>query len=212
MTLGRTSSNAIKIKTDGTAGLRAVECACCGGECKRFLLSLLGLSFEVSLVNLPYPQPFDENDGRGLRCVYTGGASAGDITLYRSGVDLYCEGGYINTFEAYTGGEVVVELTHFISEGIVNLKLFYTKSLDPAGTRECIQAFFCTKGTETQNLFQYDGPLNGFEFPSQTGTYSIPVTQTESHNCCPWAQEPPPPEECETISNETTIAVLLEII
>ena len=29
MTLGRTSSGAIKIKTDG--GLRAVECACCGG-------------------------------------------------------------------------------------------------------------------------------------------------------------------------------------
>jgi len=29
MTLGRTSSGAIKIKTDGTAGLRAVECACC---------------------------------------------------------------------------------------------------------------------------------------------------------------------------------------
>ena len=28
MTLGRTSSGAIKIKTDG--GLRAVECACCG--------------------------------------------------------------------------------------------------------------------------------------------------------------------------------------
>jgi hypothetical protein len=29
MTLGRTSSGAIKIKTDG--GLRAVNCACCGG-------------------------------------------------------------------------------------------------------------------------------------------------------------------------------------
>ena len=29
MTLGRTSSGAIKIKTDG--GLRAVSCACCGG-------------------------------------------------------------------------------------------------------------------------------------------------------------------------------------
>jgi hypothetical protein len=29
MTLGRTSSGAIKIKTDGDAGLRAVECACC---------------------------------------------------------------------------------------------------------------------------------------------------------------------------------------
>ena len=30
MTLGRTSAGKIKIKTDGTAGLRAVECACCG--------------------------------------------------------------------------------------------------------------------------------------------------------------------------------------
>lgn len=30
MTLGRTSSGAIKIKTD-SPGLRAVECACCGG-------------------------------------------------------------------------------------------------------------------------------------------------------------------------------------
>lgn len=32
MTLGRTSSGAIKIKTDGGT-TRAVECACCGGEC-----------------------------------------------------------------------------------------------------------------------------------------------------------------------------------
>jgi hypothetical protein len=31
MTLGLTSSGAIKIKTDG--GLRAVNCACCGGVC-----------------------------------------------------------------------------------------------------------------------------------------------------------------------------------
>ena len=32
MTLGRTSSGAIKIKTDGGT-TRAVECACCGGVC-----------------------------------------------------------------------------------------------------------------------------------------------------------------------------------
>jgi hypothetical protein len=32
MILGRTPAGAIKTKTDG--GLRAVECACCGGECK----------------------------------------------------------------------------------------------------------------------------------------------------------------------------------
>lgn len=31
MTLGRSSSGAIKIKTDGTLALRAVGCACCGG-------------------------------------------------------------------------------------------------------------------------------------------------------------------------------------
>jgi len=30
MTLGRTDKGAIKIKTDGTLGLRAVNCACCG--------------------------------------------------------------------------------------------------------------------------------------------------------------------------------------
>jgi hypothetical protein len=30
MTLGRTSENKIKIKTDGEAGLRAVSCGCCG--------------------------------------------------------------------------------------------------------------------------------------------------------------------------------------
>jgi hypothetical protein len=38
MTLGRTSDNKLKIKTDGEAGLRAVSCACCTpglscGEC-----------------------------------------------------------------------------------------------------------------------------------------------------------------------------------
>lgn len=31
MTLGRTSTGAIKIKSDSPNGLRAVECACCGG-------------------------------------------------------------------------------------------------------------------------------------------------------------------------------------
>lgn len=31
MTIGRSAANSIKIKTDGEAGLRAVECACCGG-------------------------------------------------------------------------------------------------------------------------------------------------------------------------------------
>ena len=40
MTLGRTSAGKIKIKTDGTAGLRAVECACCNpplcGGCGSF--------------------------------------------------------------------------------------------------------------------------------------------------------------------------------
>lgn len=33
MTLGRTTDNKIKIKTDSPKGLRAVECACCGCGC-----------------------------------------------------------------------------------------------------------------------------------------------------------------------------------
>jgi hypothetical protein len=36
MTLGRSSSGAIKIKTDGDAGLRAVNCACCGNPVFQF--------------------------------------------------------------------------------------------------------------------------------------------------------------------------------
>ena len=40
MTLGRTSSGKIKIKTDG--GLRAVACACCGGECGCYSASVSG--------------------------------------------------------------------------------------------------------------------------------------------------------------------------
>ena len=44
MTLGRTSDNKIKIKTDGTAGLRAVECGCCGpcGGCPSLTAAMDG--------------------------------------------------------------------------------------------------------------------------------------------------------------------------
>jgi len=44
MVLGRTSSNAIKTKTDG--GLRAVECACCGG-CPCTNIKITGALFEI---------------------------------------------------------------------------------------------------------------------------------------------------------------------
>lgn len=33
MVIGRSSTGAIKLKTDSPKGLRAVECACCGGGC-----------------------------------------------------------------------------------------------------------------------------------------------------------------------------------
>jgi hypothetical protein len=211
MILGRTPSGTIKIKTDN-GGLRAVNCACCGGECKRFQLTILGLTFEVSLVNLPYPQPFEENDGRGLRCVYTGGANAGGITTYRQGTDLYCDGGLTFTTTAYTGGGVVVVLTHFIQENVVRLEFYYLQSLDPAGERECIQAFFCTRGTETFNTLYYDSSITGVEFPSQNGTYSVPAARIESHGCCIYSNDPPPPEECYTTTAETTIPVSLVIL
>ncbi|MFZ9920269.1 MAG: hypothetical protein ACO3FQ_03810 [Terrimicrobiaceae bacterium] len=47
MTLGRTSSGAIKIKTDG--GLRAVECACCG--CDLPASCLLGVKATPFLID-----------------------------------------------------------------------------------------------------------------------------------------------------------------
>jgi hypothetical protein len=45
MTLGRTASNAIKIKTDG--GLRAVECACCAPACEDYSFNGLIITKEA---------------------------------------------------------------------------------------------------------------------------------------------------------------------
>jgi hypothetical protein len=65
MTLGRTSTGAIKIKTDG--GLRAVNCACCGscGECyitipqalRELAANATAESFSINGEN-PEPQDF----------------------------------------------------------------------------------------------------------------------------------------------------------
>ena len=58
MTLGRTSEGKIKIKTDGDAGLRAVECGCCGpcNGCK----SLKDFGFATSvMVSIELASPYD---------------------------------------------------------------------------------------------------------------------------------------------------------
>ena len=51
MTLGRTSSGAIKIKTDSAGGgLRAVNCECCGGgECGCYSVPISGKLLEIML-------------------------------------------------------------------------------------------------------------------------------------------------------------------
>jgi hypothetical protein len=56
MTLGRSSSGAIKVKADGAAGLRAVECACCGPTCNFFpsSFSYIYLQYNDSLPNEIY--------------------------------------------------------------------------------------------------------------------------------------------------------------
>ena len=59
MTLGRTAAGKIKIKTDGDAGLRAVECACCNpgpcGGCPLLdnVLSATSYSLSYSISNVP---------------------------------------------------------------------------------------------------------------------------------------------------------------
>ena len=48
MTLARTSSGAMKIKTDEAGGgLRAVNCACCGGECDCYSAPVSGELLEI---------------------------------------------------------------------------------------------------------------------------------------------------------------------
>lgn len=209
MILGRTSSGAIKIKTDTAGGgLRAVECACCEAGCKRFRVTLLGFTFEVSPTGMNAGIPFQSNDGRGFRCEYSGSQCAGDLVTYKSGTDFYCDGGFVMTTQMRTGGCVGVILTHYIDEGVVALIFTYAQSLDPAGERECVQAFFCTRGTETFNRLYYEGEG---EFPAQNGTHSVPSVRTESSGCCPWS--PDYTDECSTFSQVTTaVSVGLEII
>ena len=49
MTLGRTSTGAIKIKTD-TPGLRAVECGCCQGGCQSCPVTDITITSEFRLL------------------------------------------------------------------------------------------------------------------------------------------------------------------
>ena len=70
MTLGRTSSGSIKIKTDG--GLRAVECACCESPCACYqvnapssissILNNITSASQCTLFGQP-PDYFQEEDG-----------------------------------------------------------------------------------------------------------------------------------------------------
>lgn len=189
--------------------MRAVECACCAVACKRFLVTLLGFTFEL----LPYGAsagiPFQLNDGRGIRCEYAGGRYEGDLVTYKTGTDFYCDGGLVQIIQQLrTGGSLVVILTHYIDEGVVDLSFSYEQSLDPAGTRECIQALFCTRGTETFNRLYEEG---GGVIPAQNGTFPVPATRRQSSECCPWS--PDFSDECSTFSQETTsVSVGIEII
>jgi hypothetical protein len=80
MTLGRTSSGKIKIKTDG--GLRAVECACCGNTefdlCRGLFISnpLLSIIQNATQVQVDYDLPafgpdiYDPASNSWVCCVY----------------------------------------------------------------------------------------------------------------------------------------------
>jgi hypothetical protein len=57
MTIGRSAANSIKIKTDGEAGLRAVECACCGpcGGCPPLSDVLPASTYNTRITGLGCP-------------------------------------------------------------------------------------------------------------------------------------------------------------
>ena len=97
MTLGRTSAGKIKIKSDGDAGLRAVECACCNPQpsCCMYEASLAD---KYDYENLGYrasdlPETLIVNLNSGTYLLNKSGASyaSGDssVTLFSNGIDSW---------------------------------------------------------------------------------------------------------------------------
>ena len=210
MTLGRTSTAAIKIKTDSPKGLRAVGCACCGGGgCKLFRFTILGLTFDSQHSGMSEGIPYDSTDDRGLRCDGTGEAAAGGVVTYISGTDFYCDGGSTYSTTLRTGGSIALSFNYFLETNTIeNLFLTYRKSLDPAGTRECVQSFFCERGKDSATTEEYEG--SGISFPAQNGTYSIPVTYTYSFTPCIYDYSNS--QEGYTDTSETTVSIIVEVL
>jgi hypothetical protein len=156
MTLGRTSSGAIKIKTDEAGGgLRAVECACCGGcdGCGTYdfskILSMYfvdpsGMSFFDSFTfDCQESYIFDINGNYELGDIYISRGSRNNqcgmiigALLYESMGDVPCEAGLgaglIGTGEKFipddANGPVDIKGDHTF---IVNLESTYCCSLPP---------------------------------------------------------------------------------
>jgi hypothetical protein len=101
MTLGRTSAGKIKIKTDGEAGLRAVECACCGpcGGCPTILGALPATGTPpVSPTSIAWQATFG---GEGISDCFTAVLS-GTISEGECSITAYdCKA--IDTPDFYTG-------------------------------------------------------------------------------------------------------------
>lgn len=148
MTLGRSSSGAIKIKTDG--GLRAVNCECCGGQCPE----TLRVTFE----------------GYQIDCLFNGSQHVGEAcfgSVQPITQNILCEGSVTYSYsyhEECVGVSLVVSLYCF--EGNIRSFGIYYREVDGnVGNCEVCDGSGQHTGARAKIIEVGDGPYGNGSFP-----------------------------------------------
>jgi hypothetical protein len=184
MTLGRTSSNAIKIKTD-SPGLRAVECGCCGASCQPFQISVLGFSFVIEGVLFT-----PANTGEEPYCEYFAVREAGNYTSWLEGIDYYCDGGDVHGVGGYSGGQIGIRFFRMLlSNTLTGFQIDYIKLISANGENCIYRAPFFGCEPDLGRIADWEvqqAPTGEFTVPVPTAsvTYQMLGTITTSHDVC----------------------------
>ena len=162
MTLGRTSSGAIKIKTDG--GLRAVSCACCNNTefdlCKGLFISnpLLSIIRNATQVQVDYDLPeFERGPAIQGSKTYAWNGSVADTPDYEP--------------DFYDGGISISLIGDFFSFNLVEVSGSNREIFSYTAPRECAPT--SEDGFFAPQLFSI--PVNGQSIPAFQFPIGAPI-------------------------------------
>jgi hypothetical protein len=135
MTLGRTPAGAVKIKTDGALGLRAVNCACCS-TCCPLPAEIKGKKFAVTAVSWSSLVSYSTMDACGIFSAQT--ADGYSIYVARANISPFpeCLWDELWVGTVYNGGPT--------GEGnTCNLFSSFIFAVNPTGTHAVIDDYTC---------------------------------------------------------------------